>query len=70
MKKNDMSYEQAVARLGEIVESLEKGNMPLSQSLTFFEEGTALIKYCTQLRLERLWEDGTNRVELPFEEET
>ena len=49
MKKNDMSYEQAVARLGEIVESLEKGNMPLSQSLTFFEEGTALIKYCSEL---------------------
>ena len=49
MKKNDMSYEQAVARLGEIVESLEKGNMPLSQSLTFFEEGTALINYCSEL---------------------
>lgn len=76
MKKNDMSYEQAVARLGEIVESLEKGNMPLSQSLTFFEEGTALIKYCSELLdnaeqkvvMLKKGSDG-EPIELPFEVE-
>ncbi|HAJ65387.1 MAG TPA: exodeoxyribonuclease VII small subunit [Clostridiales bacterium] len=76
MKKNDMSYEQAVARLGEIVESLEKGNMPLSQSLTFFEEGTALIKYCSELldKVEQkvvMLKKGSDGepIELPFEVE-
>ena len=51
--------------------------MPLSQSLTFFEEGTALIKYCTQLldNAEQkvvMLKKGTDGdpVELPFEEET
>ena len=76
MKKNDMSYEQAVARLGEIVERLEKGNMPLSQSLTFFEEGTALIKYCSELLdkaeqkvvMLKKGSDG-EPIELPFEVE-
>ena len=76
MKKNDMSYEQAVARLGEIVESLEKGNMPLSQSLTFFEEGTTLIKYCSELLdkaeqkvvMLKKGSDG-EPIELPFEVE-
>lgn len=76
MKKNDMSYEQAVARLGEIVESLEKGKMPLSQSLTFFEEGTALIKYCSELLdkaeqkvvMLKKGSDG-EPIELPFEVE-
>ena len=75
--KTEMSYEQAVARLGEIVSGLEKGNLPLADSLSLFEEGTALIKRCTELLdaaeqkvvLLKKGPDG-EPVELPFEDET
>lgn len=77
MKQEEMSYEQAVARLGEIVNGLEKGNLPLADSLNLFEEGTALMKRCTELLDEaeqkvvmlRKGADG-EPVELPFEGET
>ena len=49
MKKEELTYEQSVARLGEIVADLEKGNLPLAEALTLFEEGTALMKRCTEL---------------------
>ena len=41
-----MTFEQAVMRIDEIVKTLEKGDAPLEQSLTLFEEGTNLIKFC------------------------
>ena len=49
MKKEELTYEQSVVRLGEIVADLEKGNLPLAEALTLFEEGTALMKRCTEL---------------------
>ncbi len=44
-----MSFEQAITRIDEIVRTLEKGDAPLEQSLTLFEEGTKLIKFCGKL---------------------
>ena len=35
-----LSYEQAVARLEEIVSLLENGNSPLQESMKLFQEGT------------------------------
>ena len=49
MAKKTPSFEEAMARLETIVRSLEKGDAPLDQSLTMFEEGTALIRTCTRL---------------------
>lgn len=74
--KKELNYEEASARLQEIVSSLEKGNLPLADSLTLFEEGTALIKHCTELldKAEqkvvklRKGADGAPE-ELPFEDE-
>ena len=39
-----LSFERAVQRLGEIVESLEEGDQPLEESIALFEEGMALAK--------------------------
>jgi exodeoxyribonuclease VII small subunit len=39
-----MSFEQAAARIDEIVRFLEKGDAPLDESLALFEEGAKLIK--------------------------
>lgn len=44
-----LTFEEAMARLDEIVNALERGDAPLEASLTLFEEGTALIKSCGTL---------------------
>lgn len=46
MPRKKKTYEDALSRLEEIVELLEKGNMPLEESLKLFEEGTNLSSFC------------------------
>jgi len=41
-----VTFEQATARLDEIVRLLERGDAPLDKSLALFEEGAKLIKNC------------------------
>lgn len=43
MAAKKLSFEESLARLDEIVRHLEKGDLPLSDSLRLFEEGTALL---------------------------
>ena len=43
------TFEQAVARLDEIVKHLEKGDAPLDKSLALFEEGAKLVGVCTKM---------------------
>ena len=40
----DKTFEQKMLRLEEIVAKLEKGDVPLSDSLALFEEGTGLAE--------------------------
>ena len=60
----DMSYEDSLERLEEIVQRLETGKLPLDESLQLFEEGTRLTKVCqrrlteAELRIEKLMADG------------
>jgi len=76
MAESKMNFEQSLARLDEIVRHLEKGDMPLQESLQLFEEGTALISSCTKLldeaeqKVVKL-KKGADRapVETAFEEE-
>ncbi|MBO5981485.1 MAG: exodeoxyribonuclease VII small subunit [Clostridia bacterium] len=44
----EYTFEQALARLEEIVKGLENGSLPLDKSIELFEEGNALVKLCTQ----------------------
>ena len=46
MTEDNRSFEQSLARLDEIVRHLEKGDLPLNDSLSLFEEGTGLIRRC------------------------
>lgn len=48
---NEISFEQAMAKLEEIVTALENGKAPLDRSLALFEEGVSLVKLCSS-RLE------------------
>ena len=47
-KKNPLSFEDSLSRLDEIVRHLEKGDLPLGESLALYEEGTALIASCSK----------------------
>lgn len=46
MNNEDMTYEQAIKRLEEIVACLEKKDTPLEESMKLFEEGTKLAAFC------------------------
>ena len=48
-KKAELSFEQSLSRLDEIVKHLEKGDLPLNDSLALYEEGTALIRSCSKM---------------------
>lgn len=76
VKKNSLSFEASLSRLDEIVRHLEKGDLPLSESLALYEEGTALIASCSRMldeaeqKVVKL-KKGPDRspVELEFEDE-
>lgn len=76
MAEKKLSFEQGMARLDEIVRHLEKGDLPLDDSLSLFEEGTSLIRRCgamldkAEQQLVKL-KKGPDRepLELPLEDE-
>lgn len=59
-KKERPSFEDALARLEEIVKELEEENISLEKTITLYEEGIELSKTCTetleqaQLRIEKV----------------
>ncbi len=44
----DMTFEQAMERLEQIVALLESGKSTLDESMKLFEEGTKLTAFCSQ----------------------
>ena len=56
-KIEELTFEEATARLEEIVKALEKGDAPLDGMLKLYEEGTALLR-----RANALLEDAEERV--------
>ncbi len=44
-----MSFEKALAELETIVDKLERGDVPLEESITIYERGEALKKHCDTL---------------------
>ncbi len=47
-KMEELTYEEAVRRLEEIVSRLEDPEIPLEESLSNFQEGIALSRYCRE----------------------
>ncbi|HAN94127.1 MAG: exodeoxyribonuclease VII small subunit [Limnochordia bacterium] len=43
----ELKFEEALARLEEIVRLLEQGESTLDESLTLFEEGVKLARFCS-----------------------
>jgi exodeoxyribonuclease VII small subunit len=72
-KDDSMTFEQALARLEEIVGTMESGEQGLDQMLAAFEEGAALVKFCNERldaiekRIEILVRRGDRDTAEPFE---
>ncbi len=46
---DELTYEQAFAELEECVHMLERGDLPLEESLALYERGQELAAYCARL---------------------
>ncbi len=51
------SYEAAMAELDALVEKMESGTLPLEASLSAYQRGTVLLKYC-----EKVLADANQRI--------
>jgi exodeoxyribonuclease VII small subunit len=45
----DLTFEQAFAELEESARALERGDLPLEESLALYERGQELSAYCAKL---------------------
>ena len=70
------SFEASMKRLEEIVRAMERGEMPLEESLKLFEEGTALVRACggmldeAEMKIVKLMKGPDGQpVELEYEDE-
>ena len=60
-----MSFEQALEALERIVDDLERGDVPLDQSIRIYERGEALKAHCD--RLLKAAEDKVEKIRLTRE---
>lgn len=74
-KTSSPSFEASLDELERIVKELEKGELPLEQSLTLFEAGMRLSADCkrqleeAESRVEILLKKGSEVVAVPFNPE-
>ncbi len=75
-EKTEKSFEDALKRLDEVLESLEHGELNLEESVKAFEEGVGLVRFChdkldeVERRVELLLKDEAGRfITKPFPEE-
>jgi exodeoxyribonuclease VII small subunit len=73
-KEEEIKFEEALAKLEDVVSVLETGDLSLEESLEAFEEGVRLSKICSkwlneaELRVEKLISFDEDNVETkPFE---
>lgn len=72
-KTSSLSFEASLEELERIVKELEKGDLPLEQSLALFETGMRLSAECkrqleeAESRVEILLRKGADVVAVPFD---
>ena len=49
MNEKNMTFEKSMERLEQIVRAMERGDVPLDESLKLFTEGTELVRSCGKL---------------------
>ncbi|MBO5952649.1 MAG: exodeoxyribonuclease VII small subunit [Oscillospiraceae bacterium] len=64
MNKENQTFEANMARLEQIVRAMERGDVPLEESLKLFQEGTELVRSCgklldeAELQVKKVLSDG------------
>ncbi|MXO74015.1 exodeoxyribonuclease VII small subunit [Altererythrobacter aerius] len=74
----NLSFEDALRALEQVVARLESGDVPLDQSIALYERGEALRKHCqarldtAQARIEKIVQrpDGSASHAVPFDSES
>lgn len=67
MAKKKLTFEESLAKLEDIAEQIEQGEIGLEESISRYEEGMNLVKHCrdvlekAELRIQKIQEkaDGT-----------
>ena len=49
MNEKNKTFEENLQRLEQIVRAMERGDVPLEESLKLFQEGTKLVESCGKL---------------------
>ncbi len=49
MNPKNKTFEESISRLEQIVRAMERGDVPLEESLKLFQEGTELVRNCQKL---------------------
>lgn len=49
MNMKSKTFEENMQRLEQIVRAMERGDVPLEESLKLFQEGTQLVEHCGKL---------------------
>ena len=77
MNSQNKSFEASMQRLEQIVRTMERGDVPLDESLKLFAEGTELVRNCqtllnnAQLQVKMIMTDAEGRhveEEFPYED--
>jgi exodeoxyribonuclease VII small subunit len=72
-KEETQNFEKALARLETIVGEMEGGELSLEKMMAHFEEGSGLVKFCSQKlnevekKIEVLVKKGDDVTAAPFE---
>lgn len=76
MNTKNKTFEENMQRLEQIVRAMERGDVPLEESLKLFREGTALVESCgklldeAELQVKKIVTDADGKpVEADFKEE-
>lgn len=71
MNEKNKTFEENMQRLEQIVRAMERGDVPLEESLKLFQEGTKLVESCgklldeAELEVKKIATDGNGN---PIEE--
>ena len=67
----ELSFEESIKELTDIVTKIEQGRIPLQDSLQQYEKGMALIKHCRTIlnkaekRIEKITREEASEDEIP-----
>ena len=74
-EKKSADFEKSLARLEELVEEMEGGELSLEEMIKHFEEGSKLVGLCSkklnevEQKIEKLVKKDGELLEVPFETE-